>query len=393
MRPPFILRCLTLTLALLPFATRSAGGQRVISTVDLGGSVVRYSDSVSSSAATFSPALRLDGDRFTVGVVGTVSQSVAGWSGQSALQTSLFTPAAGVLLGELTGSVGGSAHGTGPGTGQALAVARAHVMSAQRGAWGGIGAGSMWNGVAARPVRVAEVAAWTYVGSAMALASLTPISLTDSIRYTDAELAVRFDTPRVEVGVAAGTRSGGPLPASLDDTRAWATASLTGWISSRAALVAGVGSYPADLMQGLPGGRFVSLGLRFGPRTSHRDHTASGAPAYAALEASGAAAVRASPITNESVLELRFGEGSTGRRTVRVHAPRATAVELMGDFTGWEPVRLVPAGGGWWTVALPIEPGVHQLNVRASGGRWAVPPGLTTATDEFGGSVGVLVLP
>jgi hypothetical protein len=60
-------------------------------------------------------------------------------------------------------------------------------------------------------------------------------------------------------------------------------------------------------------------------------------------------------------------------------------VEIMGDFTSWQPVRLARQGDGWWTASLPIPRGTHQMNVRVDGGAWGVPPGLTTVKDEFGG--------
>lgn len=392
MRNPVICTCSVWSILLLAGIAPSSRGQRFVPTVDLGGSVVQYGDSLSSSAATLSPAVRMDGDRVTLGVAGIFSQSATGWSSQGSLQSSLFTPAAGMVLGELNGSAGGSVQGEGIRGAQALAVARAHLMTAQRGGWAGLGAGTTWDGVVSRPVRLAEVAAWSYVGTTMALGSVTPTAVADTIRYTDAELAVRFDLPRVEIGVMAGMRAGDRISAMGETARAWGSASVTGWLSSRAALVASAGSYPVDVVQGFPGGRFVSLGLRFGPRTSHRDHTSAGAPAYAVLEALDATAARPAVITSESVLELRVGDERAGRRTIRVHAPRATTVEITGDFTAWEPVRLVPAGGGWWMVALPIATGAHEMNVRAGGGRWLVPPGLTTTQDEFGGVVGVLVV-
>jgi hypothetical protein len=39
-----------------------------------------------------------------------------------------------------------------------------------------------------------------------------------------------------------------------------------------------------------------------------------------------------------------------------------------------------------------IAPGVHRVNVRADGGPWRPPPGLSVVRDEFGGEVGLLVV-
>jgi hypothetical protein len=42
---------------------------------------------------------------------------------------------------------------------------------------------------------------------------------------------------------------------------------------------------------------------------------------------------------------------------------------------------------------VPVTSGVHQVNVRIDGGEWIVPAGLTAVRDEFGGSVGILLVP
>lgn len=81
-----------------------------------------------------------------------------------------------------------------------------------------------------------------------------------------------------------------------------------------------------------------------------------------------------------------------GGRELRVRASGATSVELMGDFTNWKPVSLRDTGLGWWSVALPITTGIHELNVRLNGGQWTVPPGLMEKHDEFGSSVGLIVI-
>jgi 1,4-alpha-glucan branching enzyme len=78
--------------------------------------------------------------------------------------------------------------------------------------------------------------------------------------------------------------------------------------------------------------------------------------------------------------------------TLKVSAPRARILEITGDFTNWLPVQLRPSGGGWWSTALPISPGKYQMNLRIDGGAWTVPPGLLSMLDEFGGTVGLLVI-
>jgi hypothetical protein len=41
---------------------------------------------------------------------------------------------------------------------------------------------------------------------------------------------------------------------------------------------------------------------------------------------------------------------------------------------------------------VSMTPGTHQLNIRVDGDAWRAPPGTTTVTDDYNGSVGVIVV-
>jgi hypothetical protein len=77
--------------------------------------------------------------------------------------------------------------------------------------------------------------------------------------------------------------------------------------------------------------------------------------------------------------------------TLAVRAPGARLVEVSGDFTDWEPLRLDHVGGDRWQAVVALVPGVHQVNLRVDGGAWLPPPGAPTTADGFGGRVGVVV--
>jgi hypothetical protein len=81
-----------------------------------------------------------------------------------------------------------------------------------------------------------------------------------------------------------------------------------------------------------------------------------------------------------------------GTALLTVAGVPARRLELMADFTSWEPVALVPSGAGRWTLAVLIPPGIHRVNIRADGGAWVAPPGLPQSNDEFGGVAGVLIV-
>jgi hypothetical protein len=75
-----------------------------------------------------------------------------------------------------------------------------------------------------------------------------------------------------------------------------------------------------------------------------------------------------------------------------IRAPEARYVEITGDFAGWQARRMLPRSDGWWELPVRLPSGRYHVNVRVDGARWTAPPGLPVARDEFGGTVGVLVL-
>ena len=367
----------------------SAHAQRLSATLDAGAAAVRYADSLEVTATTLSPALSLLSPMATLGASGTFAQGGGGvWSMQGQLSGSAFTPAVGSVRAELIGSAGGSAHEDGTRTGELLARARVHFMTRAWGAWAGGGGGRTWDGEVWRDVVVGDAGLWARAGASTLVLTAAPAAVDDTIRYTDAELAARWVTPRVELGGVAGARAGRGLPTVAGSTRAWASVSATLWLSERLALVASGGSYPVDFTQGYPGGRFISGGLRMaigrGGRASPR--------AIESHEATmGGASGSDRGGTEAAITAFAVERGAGEEVTLRLLAPGASRVEVTGDFTSWDAVPLTRAADGWWVVKLPIRSGTHQLNLRLDGSAWVVPPGLTTITDESGAS-GLLVI-
>ncbi len=78
--------------------------------------------------------------------------------------------------------------------------------------------------------------------------------------------------------------------------------------------------------------------------------------------------------------------------SLRVRAPGAQTVAVVGDFNGWDPRvhRLVAQPDGWWTIDLVLLPGRYQYGFWIDGE--LVPPGEDAATvpDGFGGRNGLL---
>lgn len=93
-----------------------------------------------------------------------------------------------------------------------------------------------------------------------------------------------------------------------------------------------------------------------------------------------------------AVAELGPGRADGRIARFRLHAPRAHAVALAGDFTDWRP-RPMARDGDDWVLELTIGAGVHHFAFFVNGRDWMVPreaPGVTT--DEWGRRNATLVV-
>jgi hypothetical protein len=354
---------------------------RAISSLDVSATSVTYADSVHASGASVTPAFRLDWTRATVGGSATFSQLAHnGSSLQASLAPSVYAPSAGPFTVELAGAFGGSTHNDGTRTGQLLGVARLYAIRNERGAWVGGGAGRTWDGIIWRGVRQAELGAWLSRGAATALATATPVVVEDTIRYADVQAALRYPGGNLELGLTGGFRAGASSPAIGGSSRAWGSVSVVGWLSQQFAVVGTAGSYPVDLTQGFPGGRFATIALRLASRNTRAVERATVVATTDADAERGALAFDVQP------------SGTATDRVLRVFAPAATSVEITGDFTHWQPARLARGADGWWTISRALPPGTYQMTMRIDGGAWIAPPGLLTTRDEFGAATGILTI-
>jgi len=351
--------------------------QHVQSSFDIGAVRLRYADTLNVSAVALSPDLRIDWERAAVQASGTFSQfSSGGWSTQGALSAAFFTPTRRTLSAELAAFAGGSTHQDGTRTGQATASGRLHTVRARWGGFVGGGGGITWDGAWRRLVR-GDIGGWVRNDAGLALLTVNPIAVNDSIRYTDGQVSLSRTVGGVDLSVLAGVRGGSQAPGVGTSTTSWASLSAVAWLNPRLGVVASGGTYPVDPTQGFPGGRFLSVSIRVA--TARKPGTmrtiADGVPRSASL-----------------VEEFRVHRQADGSVSLRVKAPTARIVEVIGDFSGWIPVPLQRTGDGSWRAAFPLRPGQYQMNVRVDGGKWLVPPGLLSLRDEFGGSVGLLVI-
>jgi hypothetical protein len=247
----------------------------------------------------------------------------------------------------------------------------------------GGGGGRTWVGGGSRSVLLGEIGASTTLRDVGATLTASPAIVEDSIQYMDAQLSLSWTRDRLDLGALLGTRLGDQLTFLGGTSRSWGNLSAVARMTPRFALVASGGTYPIDPTQGFPGGRFVSVSIRMALRRARE-----AVPLNTTQPEIETTTQEIAPVVTGFAAEAT----RTGVVTLKVNALGARSVEVAGDFTNWSPVALQSASGGLWTVTLPIKQGKYQMNLRLDGGKWLVPPGLLPMLDEFGGSVGLLVV-
>lgn len=227
------------------------------------------------------------------------------------------------------------------------------------------------------------------IGASLVEAERSPSGLpeyTPPLEWGESRLDARWEGGarwRTQLDLSAGMRFGRATRERIPGVRQWAQGTATVRLLPGIAAVAALGREPHDPVRSAPGGPFGMLGLRWATGGSGaipvaRPRVAERLPVGAPI---------ATPLTGQ--LGARHGRTSS---TLRIWAPSARKVELMADFTDWEPV-LMARVGDWWLVTVPrIGAGPHRVNVRIDGGAWGVPAGVPVLRDDFDGVSGVLVV-
>ncbi|HWO87914.1 MAG TPA: glycogen-binding domain-containing protein [Gemmatimonadales bacterium] len=405
--------CATLLGALAAtLAAATARAQSVLH-LDIGSGAASFDNVPGSTIVVFSPAFSHLARPFSVNAGGVwTSFDRGGWTGQGTLAAA-WTPQLGrYLVPELAARFDASVRAAGLRSGQALGQLRLHIYpSPGASLWLGAAAGEAWHGFRSQPVARAEAGLLASLGRARFSFSFVSARVVDSVPrvawlqgltqneintarldtltarpdtlfatrstgYREAATGVEWSTGRLELGGSFARRFGA---AGLPDVSSWSASALV-WLTTRFGLVVGGGRYPSDPAQAHPGGKYATLSLRFAlqPEAS-RVRSRIAALTRIARASAGA-----------SRFELTALPGS--RYVVRVRAPEARTVEIMGDFSDWRPVTLTAADDGSWIAVLELTSGIYRLNLRVDGGVWEVPPGLAAQPDEFGGMAGVLII-
>ena len=352
--------------------------------MDLGAAFLRQPGLAGTSVLTAAGQLAYTTGTYALATNGVLALTPQDrYTGQGVLTASRYAPAAHRLRWELTGMT--SAFGL---SGAApsfawQAMAREHASWSLGGIFAGAGAGQIAQHGVAGTIGTAQAGGFLRIdplgrdelSTAFAYTNAQrPIAGAARARYTDVVGYWSHRGDRIELSLGAGVRSYRPGDSLV---QSWASGSAALWLSQSAALVASAGRALPDEARGVPSVRYLSVALRFGWRPTRE---------------LGALRVRqASREDDAGRLDVRGGGDSL--RAVIVRQSAAASVEIMGDFTDWEPVAMTSMPNGEWRIERSITPGPHRVAIRVDGGPWRVPPNLPRVADDFGGEVGIVIVP
>ena len=368
-------------------------------------------------AMAISPMLRYADSRVSIKTRASAWLNGQQWLlGSSDAELEVYQPLLYGIRAELTANASRVFHDPAHQNDQIDAGGRLHYMRQRGGIWLGSGVARPLRATAVSNVNVSSGGAWTRVGPATLRGTVTSFYFTkvsgDSIageptscsstlnsstnsgapmpsstasiralpatgcrlesRLTDLEGSIRWEHRLLELTMRGGRRFGDSFDAT-PESREWASGQVAFWISSQVAAVAGGGREPAQPTRGLPARSFGSLGVML---------------AYWPIPR-GVVPVE-TPSSLIHAFELRPAGSEVQRITARVGG--VESVEVMGDFSDWEPLPLIRRGRDQWELLVPMTPGMHRMNIRIDGGEWIAPPGMPSVKDGFNGVVGVVVV-
>jgi len=358
---------------------------------DASFSVVRYQDGHTAGAMTLYDAVIVANERSTRSGVGLVSifgdGRVSMQGGLEFARRSSAIPVVPLLQRFLT-AVRGEMLLDAQTTIQtgfmptAAMTGRARVRFEKRddGAHGEVALARAFDGRFWQTVVMAEASVWTRRGSTFASFRTTPMQLGSGDALTDTEAQVEWLAGRGVVTTSLGARLG----EALRGTTGWGAATVTWPLLYDTWVTASLGSYPADLIQNLPSGRYLSVALRLpnGRLPAFRRPPPPPPPPPPRTPDL--------PVTFRLALVTGPAYDSTYIREVKVWAPGARVVELMADFVDWIPVPLIRQPNGEWKGYYRIAPGLHRVNLRLDGTDLDAPLNWRVEKDEFMGNVALV---
>ena len=408
-------------LALVLVVPVQSAGAQLVSKLEAGAITSTRDGALPENVFAFRPAIEFDLPLLALSASGAAWRTRESWQlGGGHASGTVSSPDVFGLRGELSASANRIAYDPSIHSDQFDARARVHMRFGRGGFWFGGGLDRPIHVPVVSSVEVTGGGAWTRVGRATLSTTVTSFfftkvaSASDSVgaisctattetisaagldkavrptvvvdqagrngapsecrresRFSDVEGALEWSVGPIEVAAQGGYRIGGSYDVT-PESRRWAAATATYWLSGQLAAVVGGGRQPANPARGLPARSYANLGvmLAYWPIPKRRVPVSSSA----------------------SVVAFDVRDAGSSQQTLVVRVGGVERVEVMGDFTAWEPKLLTRIGRDRWEITLPITPGIHQVNLRVDNGRWRPPPGTPTMRDGYAGEVGILVV-
>jgi len=390
--PPGRRALVAFLLAGVALASPVGARAQVDASIDAGAARLRQIDLPQTNVMTLGGRLSIQGLRATLNGSAIGANTPDGrWTGQGVIGGSLYAPPLLRRRWEIGGSVGTFGATSSLPTMSGLLTAREHFIGDRVGAFvGASGGGIMYAGMKGS-VAVGQLGGWwRLAGNTFSLSAaatdarslfrlevpggapdggtaiyreITPVSYADGVAYW------QHERERFQLELGGGLRAG---IRGVDNAAIWGSASATLWVAPRLALVASTGRALEDKVRGLPQTRYLSVSARVGLRDRIL------APWRRRAKGDGTPGIAIAKVEDAHVISVR--------------AQGASSVEVMGDFTDWEPLSLALAGDVW-RVRKAMSAGSHRIAIRVDGGAWRVPANLPKANEEFGMVVGVVSVP
>lgn len=405
-----------LTLALL--APQGLAAQ-VASKVEAGALVTHKDGELPSNVLQLAPGVRYEGDHLKLSAQGAAWFSEQQWQvADGIVSGTLTSPTVYGVRAELLGNASRAFTDQSLGSDQVDVQTRIHVLFKQHGGvWIGGGIARPWRVAVISSVDVTGGGAWTNVGPATLTTNFTnfsfikaapgsdtsaanlacsvqadaalpmatstdrpllstavaPTKCNAQSHYSDLEGAVHWEHGNLELDAHSGYRFGTD-DAVMGDSRRWSSGSATVWVSDRMAFVAGGGRQPANYARGIPARTFGTVGMLL---------------AYWPMSKTS---VPVEPTRAMAVRSFEIRPTTPGVHKIIIRVGGVESVDVMGDFSDWNPLTLVRRGRDLWELSIPLSAGMHQINVRVDKGPWMAPPGMPLSNDGFNGEVGLLVV-
>ncbi|HEY9228500.1 MAG TPA: glycogen-binding domain-containing protein [Gemmatimonadaceae bacterium] len=360
----------------LLLASAAPGAAQVQATADLGLATLKQPDIPRSGAQTFGATLIGIAPRaWGQSNVLLARTSSERWTAQGTAQASVLGPQNWRVRWDLSGALSAFAETNTQTAASAELFGRLLTGRATLGGALGFGGGVRRADLGAEPVVRGTASAWTCIanerfGADVSLVRTSTNAFGDeSVRlalwYTDVSASWRHELRAISIGATGGARISNT---SLVSDGGWGSVDATVWVTPRAAIVAAAGRAPQDVVRGVPRITYASVTLRLS--TSSRPALMSPSPARTV----------SGPLLTAT------------RERIEIRVDSASSIEVMGDFTDWNPVAL-ERKGNVWRLERALSSGVHRLMMRIDGGSWTAPANLPKASDELGGVVALVTVP